>query len=93
MEEPNGFAGRVRFVKAPQQLDGSDTSAIEATVREVIAAVRTRGDAALRDYSRKFDGVAAEAIEVNRAECNKAIAALEPQSRRDTEFAIGRVRE
>src|SRR4029078_1470938 len=86
------FEGRVTFVKAPQAGEAAGTAAIEATGSDVIADVRMRGDAALRDYSRKFDGVTPDVIEVSKEEGEAAVAGLNPQTRRDTEFAIVQVR-
>jgi sulfopropanediol 3-dehydrogenase len=82
----------VTFVKAPEPGAEADTAAIEATVRDVLADVRKRGDAALRHYSMMFDKVDVEALEVGRAEQDQAIRALDPQTRKDTEFAIAQVR-
>src|SRR5689334_9070669 len=39
---------------------GAFDPSVEATVREVLEAVRTRGDVALDEYSRQFDGVSYE---------------------------------
>lgn len=36
----------------------TNTAKVDATVREILAAVRERGDAALREYSARFDGLA-----------------------------------
>jgi histidinol dehydrogenase/sulfopropanediol 3-dehydrogenase len=54
--------------------------------------VRTGSDAAVRAFSARFDGVAVEALEVSAAEREAAVAALDPQTRADTEFAIAQVR-
>lgn len=45
-------------------------------VRETIAAVRTRGDAALFELTQRFDGVALERLEVAAAEFEEAERAL-----------------
>ncbi|HEY5791294.1 MAG TPA: histidinol dehydrogenase, partial [Gammaproteobacteria bacterium] len=36
--------------------------AVEQTVREVVAAVRARGDAALLEYSARFDRLQADSV-------------------------------
>jgi hypothetical protein len=46
----------------------------------------------VRAFSARFDGVAVEALEVSAAEREAAVAALDPQTRADTEFAIAQVR-
>ncbi len=92
MQEPAGFEGQVSFIKAPEPGAETNLSAIEATVRDVLGNVKARGDAALRDYSRSFDNVEVESIEVSKADQDKAVAGLDPQTRKDTEFAIAQVR-
>jgi sulfopropanediol 3-dehydrogenase len=82
---------RVEHIKAPVADVVADSSAIENTVKEVISAVRERGDAAVREFSERFDKVAPEALEVTMAERLAAVEALDPQTRADTEFAIANV--
>ncbi|TCK31015.1 histidinol dehydrogenase/sulfopropanediol 3-dehydrogenase [Ancylobacter aquaticus] len=83
---------QIHSLKAPRPDDGSDTSQIAATVKEVLDAVRARGDEAVRHYSRLFDKSEVSSIEVTAEERASALAALDPQTRADTEFAIERVR-
>ncbi|WP_412051245.1 histidinol dehydrogenase [Hoeflea sp. Naph1] len=82
----------ISFVKHPTRSAVSDNAPVETLVAEILAAVRTKGDAAVREYSRKFDKADLDAFEVTQAEREAALAALEPQSRADTEFAIANVR-
>jgi histidinol dehydrogenase len=51
---------------------------VEATVREILAAVRERGDAALFEYTEKFDRLrlSAATVEVTAAEIDSALAAV-----------------
>ncbi len=51
---------------------------VEATVREILAAVRERGDAALFEYTEKFDRLqlSAATVEVTTAEIDSALAAV-----------------
>jgi len=85
-------AFRIAHVKAPQRDAQSDTRPVAETVAGILEAVRTRGDAAVRDFSARFDGVAVDALEVTTEEREAAVAALDPQTRADTEFAIEQVR-
>ena len=80
-------------IKAPVRNAASDTDALAATVRDILAAVRARGDAALAEFSAKFDGGAPANLEVSMAEREAAVAALDAQARADAEFAIARVRD
>lgn len=82
----------VRHIKAPARDVTTDTAAIESKVKEIIAAVRAEGDAALRRFSAEFDKVALEAIEVSPEDRAVAVANLAPQAREDIEFAINNVR-
>lgn len=83
---------KITYVKAPVRDVTNDTAAIESTVKHIIEAVRQRGDAAMREFSRTFDKVDVVTQEVSEAERRQAVAGLRPQTREDTEFAIDRVR-
>ncbi|ODT15442.1 MAG: histidinol dehydrogenase [Kaistia sp. SCN 65-12] len=85
-------ADKITRIKEPKRDAVSDTASIEATVKEIIANVRERGDAAVRDYSRKFDKSDVSAFEVTEEERLAAVAGLDPQTRKDTEFAIANVK-
>jgi sulfopropanediol 3-dehydrogenase len=86
------LASRLTYIKQPGRSAWSDNAPVEATVKQILDAVRQFGDAALRDYSRQFDKVEIETFEVSTREREEAVAALDPQTRADTEFAIERVR-
>jgi histidinol dehydrogenase/sulfopropanediol 3-dehydrogenase len=85
-------SARIRFLKAPKTGASADAIQIEATVKEVLAAVRSRGDEALRDYSRLFDKVEIDRFEVSMDQREAAVADLDQQTLADTRFAIERVR-
>ena len=52
---PAGFEGQVRFIKAPGRSSVADSTEVAGLVQEILAAVRTRGDEAVREYSKRFD--------------------------------------
>ncbi|MDR6604258.1 histidinol dehydrogenase/sulfopropanediol 3-dehydrogenase [Achromobacter deleyi] len=83
---------QLNYIKSPAARAEDSASAIEDTVREIIAQVRARGDAAVREYSVKFDGKDTPALEVSLEARLQAVADLDEQTRHDTEFAIERVR-
>lgn len=89
---PAGFEGQVRYVKAPARSSVADTTSVAGLVAEILEAVRTRGDAAVREYSQRFDGADLAEFEVSTADRLKAVDGLDPQTRVDTEFAIENVR-
>ena len=82
----------ISYIKAPSRDQVSDNAPVEALVSEIIANVRERGDAAVREYSEKFDKADVSVFEVTAAEREAALAELAPQTRADTEFAIVNVR-
>ena len=58
-----------------------EAAPIEA-VREILAEVRKRGDAAIREYTQRFDGVALDELRVAPAELTGALDAT-PRVLRD----------
>lgn len=88
---PMSLEQRIIRIKTPARDAVSDNSDVEATVKAVLADVKARGDAAVRDYSVKFDKAEIAELEVTMAEREAAVAALDPQTRADTQFAIDNV--
>ena len=74
----------------------ADTDAdIEQRVASILADVQCRGDAALLEYTARFDGLQAEnasALELTQAELKAAFEAIAPAERQALEFAAARVR-
>jgi len=83
----------VQYVKAPERDSIGDSASVEGLVAQIIADVRKRGDAAVQDYSKKFDSVDFAVFEVTPQEREEALTELDPQTRADTEFAIENVRK
>ena len=83
---------QIERLKAPAVVQNEELEAVESVVRGIISAVRERGDDAVREYSRAFDKYEGQALEISDAEREAAVAALDPQTRADTEFAIARVK-
>ena len=88
---PAALQGRITQIKAPARDAVTDTAPVEATVKAVLADVAARGDAAVRDYAKKFDNSDLEVLEVPLAEREAAVAEMDPQTRADTLFAIQNV--
>jgi sulfopropanediol 3-dehydrogenase len=86
------IVNQVRWIKRPQGQDENAERSIADTVGSIIARVKQDGDAALREYSEKFDKVVPEQFEVSAEEIEQALATIDPQTRRDSEFAISQVR-
>jgi histidinol dehydrogenase/sulfopropanediol 3-dehydrogenase len=82
----------VQFIKRAQGQDTQADRALTDTVHSIIGEVKARGDAALRDYSEKFDKTVPQRFEVTGSEITRALAELDPQTRKDSEFAIAQVK-
>lgn len=93
MTDPRArFQNKVSHIKTAKRDAVSDTAAIETTVKGILAAVKERGDAAVREYSKAFDKSDIATFLVTDEERQAAVQGLDPQTRADTEFAIERVR-
>ena len=71
------------------------TVEISRTVESILADVRTRGDAALLEYTNRFDDrdASIEDIEIPAAELEAAVAAIPEELRQGLEHAAARVRD
>lgn len=60
--------------------DPNNYSAYEGTVQEIVDDVRARGDEALLEYTKKFDGaeLSADNIRVTQAEIQEALSQVDP---------------
>jgi histidinol dehydrogenase len=68
---------------------------VDAAVREILAAVRARGDAALLDYTSRFDRLDAPSVAALRVTPERiaaARAAVEPETIAALELAAARIR-
>jgi len=75
--------------------DAGEDESIERTAAEILAAVRKQGDAALLDYTRRFDRVQADsvaALEIPKSDWHAALAALPAAQRDALQAAADRVR-
>lgn len=73
--------------------DGTD-DAIEKTVGEILASVRTRGDSAVIDYTRRFDALDVSTmaqLELSKVELQAALDGLSTPQRQALEAAAARV--
>lgn len=60
-------------------LQRDNTQDVTAIVKDIVANVRQNGDAALYEYSRKFDKAELTALEVTEAEIDEAFRQVEPE--------------
>jgi histidinol dehydrogenase len=81
--------------KARLHWSADTDAAIEQRVADILAAVQARGDAAVLDYTQRFDGLAAASmgeLELTQAELKAAFDALPPAQKSALEAAASRVR-
>ena len=75
--------------------DQTTDPAVETVVRDIIADVRARGDAALIDYTSRFDrwtATTALDFECSRDDCQQALAVIDEVQREALALAATRVR-
>ena len=86
------FSSRLRALLA---FDASEDASIEQSVQAILADVRARGDAAVLEYTRRFDrhqaGAMAE-LEIPRSDWQAALDALPPAQRAALQTAAERIR-
>ncbi|KAG0163798.1 hypothetical protein DFQ28_005575 [Apophysomyces sp. BC1034] len=74
--------------------EASEDEAIERSVAQILAEVKSRGDAAVLDYTKRFDRLdvnSVAALELPAARLQAALDALEPKRRAALEAAAARV--
>ena len=82
------FAARFdALVSARREADAD----VSRDVAAILARVRAEGDAALLDYTKRFDGHDLDAWQVDPAECRAALDALAPELRQALELAAERI--
>jgi histidinol dehydrogenase len=77
--------------RLPRPSQGGDAPL--AAVREVLAEVRKRGDAAVREFTERFDRVAIDDLRVPASELTAALDALPGPLRRALEAARGAIED
>jgi histidinol dehydrogenase len=84
-----GDADPARVLAGPAEEDDADAL---AGVRAIIADVRDRGDAALRELTARFDGVEVDDLVVPPDEVTAALDAVPARFRAALEYAAGEIR-
>ena len=88
----DGFATQLREVLA---FEASEDAAIDRAAAEILADVKARGDAAVIEYTNRFDRLSAPdmaALELPAEALAAALESLEPKRRAALEAAAARVR-
>ena len=87
-----GFAAQLKALLA---YSAAEDSGVERAVQEILADVRARGDAAVLEYTSRFDGIAARSMDelrVPAAQTRAALATLPIRQREALEAAADRIR-
>ncbi len=89
----SGFAQTLRQLLA---FEASEDAAIDQSVVQILQAVKTRGDAAVLEYTQRFDRLSAvssmQALEIPQADLHEALASISGERRSALEAAAQRVR-
>ena len=75
--------------------EASEDEAIDRTAAQILSDVKTRGDAAVLEYTNRFDKLSANsvaALEISHDELRAALAGLTPERRTALQTAADRVR-
>ena len=89
-------AGFDAALDALTRFEAGQDPAVDAAVAAIIADVRQRGDAALLEYTARFDAVEANDVRklaISRDEMRSSFDAIQPAQRRALETAAQRIRD
>ncbi len=83
-----------QFLKEGRTAEQSatDAQAVQETVRKILADIEARGDAALREYSDKFDKWAPPSFRLSESEIAACVKQLTPGQLDDIRFAQTQIR-
>ncbi|MEO6626870.1 MAG: histidinol dehydrogenase, partial [Burkholderiaceae bacterium] len=84
----------IRYLKRGKDAQGraDDDAQVRATVEGILKDVERRGDAAVRDYSRKFDKWDPASFTLSQADIEAAVKKLSPREVEDIRFAQKQIR-
>lgn len=81
----------MKIIKKAKERTAEDNRQLRNTVSDIIDNVCQNGDAALRDYSERFDGFVRDAFRVSREEIDAAYAQMDPADIADLKEAKGNI--
>jgi len=84
----------IRALKSgkPAEARAEEDAKVRATVEGILADIETRGDAAVRDLARKFDGYAAPSFRLTPSEIEAAMQKVSARDMEDIRFAQTQIR-
>jgi len=85
----------MKFLKKGQDAEAiaANDAAVKTTVEGILSDIGTRGDAAVRDLSARFDNYTPDRFRLSEAEIEAAIAKVSKQDLDDIRFAQAQVRK
>jgi len=84
----------IRFLKTgiTAERDAADIAKVRATVETILADIESRGDEAVREYSKKFDNWDPPSFKLSEREIQGCIEAMSPRDIDDIKFAQTQIR-
>jgi sulfopropanediol 3-dehydrogenase len=84
----------IRRIKSGQSAESKaeNSAQVRATVERILADITARGDAAVREYSEKFDKWSPSSFRLSDAQIEECVRALPKQVIADIEFAQAQIR-
>src|SRR5690349_21122585 len=84
----------IRFLKkgVSREKAAADDAKVRQTVENILAEIDEKGDAAVRDYSEKFDKWSPDSFRMSQADIEACLAALPPETLEDIKFAQAQIR-
>ena len=84
----------IRILKPGRSSDAKaeDAARVKQSVEAILADIQARGDAAVREYSQKFDNWNPPSFRLSQPEIDACFAALSPRDIEDIKFAQAQVR-
>ena len=76
----------------PEADRAEDDAKVRSTVEAILKDIEARGDAAVRDYSERFDKYAPASFRLSPAEIDALVAEVSPRDLADIKFAQAQVR-
>lgn len=84
----------IRYIKTGQsaQTKAENSAQVRSTVEAIIASIGSRGEAAVREYSEKFDNWSPPVFRLSGGEIDDCIRSLSPDVINDIKFAQAQIR-
>ncbi len=84
----------IRHIKTGQSAEAKaeNSAQVRKTVESILADISARGEAAVREYSEKFDKWSPASFRLSEADISKCMSALSPQVIEDIQFAQKQIR-